>query len=190
MNKPKKENLVSQAECARRLGCARSLITRWVKDGRLKRHGTKVDIHEAQGLQEKKGDSPGEGKGFDLWKENARTAHYTAELKKLEFEKKSGELVEISLVAEHLERSFLYIKQRFLTSPQKLAPVVKAAKTTEEVRLLIQAEVTEILNELSAYKAESGKSELSSGIVPGDKPKPRKTKTSAKKKRGRVGNGK
>ena len=190
MNTPSKENLVSQAECARRLGCAKSLVSRWVKDGRLKRHGTKVDIQQAQGIQEKSGEDPGIVDGYNLFKEKARTEHYTAELRKLEFEKKSGQLVEIALVGEHLERSFISIKQRFLAVPQKLAPVVSAAKTTEEVRLLIQAEVTEVLNELSIYNAGSGESKLSGGAVPGDKRKSSKTKASSKKKRLRVGSGK
>lgn len=197
MNTRNKENLVSQAECARRLGCAKSLITRWVKDGRLQKHGKHVALSEALAIQEKssqseKGvnESDPKGNGYDLWMEKARTEHYTAELRKLEFEKKSGQLVEISLVGEHLDRSFISIKQRFLAVPQKLAPVISAAKTTEEVRLLIQAEVTEILNELSTYNAESGESERPGRIVPGDKPKPSKAKASAKKKRLRVGNGK
>lgn len=149
-----------------------------------------MDIQQAQGLQEKSGESPGSGEKYDYWSEKGKTEHYSAELKKLEFEKKSGQLVEISLVAEHMERSFVYIKQRFLASPQKLAPIVKAAKTTEEARLLIQAEVTEILNELSTYNSESGESEFSGRVAPGNKSKPSKAKASAKKKRVRVGNGK
>ena len=171
MNTRKKESLVSQAECARRLSCAKSLISRWVKDGRLKRHGKHVDLAEALAIQEKSsqpGDGVNEPKGYNLFKEKARTEHFTAELRELEFKKKSGQLVEIALVAEHLDRSFGYIKQRFLSAPQKLAALAFAAKTVEEVRLLFHAEITEILNELSNYDAESGDAEFESGLISGD----------------------
>jgi len=187
VNTLNKENLISQAECARRLGCAKSLITRWIKDGRLKRQGTKVDIQQAQEILEKSGDGSAGGHGYNFHDEKARTEHYTAELRKLEFEKKSGELVEIALVGEHLERSFGNIKQRFLAVPQKLAPVIAAAKTPGEIQVLLKAEVTEILNELSTYNAESGETEFNGGIAPSDKSKPSKAKAATKKKRKRVG---
>lgn len=79
--------------------------------------------------------------------------HYKAQLAKLEFEQKIGTLVPIADVAQEVEREYTRVRSRLLAIPSKLAPDVALTDDVAECRSLIEAAITDALNELAADTA-------------------------------------
>lgn len=177
--------LLTQAEASRRAGCARSLLTRWVKQGRLKKHDGKVDLEEVEKLlnREKTGDET----GLNLFEEQARHQRVQRELKELELKKRQGELVEIAEVGKELEKLGMAQRQKFLGMGTKLAPRLKG-KTAAQAKKIIDDEIEEILSEFaSTYGIDAEPKPRRSRPAGGNKKGGRKTKASAKADRRRVG---
>ena len=75
---------------------------------------------------------------------------YLSKLREVEYDEKLGTLVDVQAVVEEVAAVFATVRNLFLGLPAKLAPRVICCETAAAARLLIQAEVEQILRELSA----------------------------------------
>lgn len=78
-----------------------------------------------------------------------RKALADAELAEYELAEKKREVVPIEEAVEMLTREFSRVRQKLLALPSKLAPIVVAIKDQASAKEAIEAEITEVLNELS-----------------------------------------
>lgn len=98
----------------------------------------------------------GDSEGRTTYNEAAAIEkHYKAQLAKLEYEQKIGALVPIENVAQEVEKEYSRVRARLLAIPSKLAPDVALAEDVAACRELIEAAITDALNELAAYEAGS-----------------------------------
>ncbi len=187
-------NLMSQAEYARQRNRAKSLITRYVKDGRIVLVDRKVDpeqadkalgftkVHKAH--NEEDGDKKNES--GDYWKEKTRRESAEASLKELDLSRRQGELVEVDVVAQEFSKMVDAVRQQLLSIPTKIAPTVHAQKTIHAIHRIIEDAIHDALNDFGTYNAESGKPRT--GRAPSkNRSASAKVKTNAKAKRQRVG---
>lgn len=82
-------------------------------------------------------------------------AAYNGALRKIEFDKKSGEVVEIAEVAKQVAEDYRAVKARLLSIPATIAPLVAATRNPAEVKALLEREIISALEELTS-DAESG----------------------------------
>lgn len=82
--------------------------------------------------------------------------HYKAQLARLEYEQKIGTLVPIESVAAEVEREYTRVRARLLAIPSKLAPDVALTDDVAQCRAVIEAAITDALNELAADAAVNG----------------------------------
>ncbi|MGD9663801.1 MAG: hypothetical protein AB7U34_01115 [Novosphingobium sp.] len=96
----------------------------------------------------------GGGEGRTTYNESAALEkHYQAQLARLEYEQKIGALVPIVNVAQEVEKEYARVRARLLAIPSKLAPDVALIDDAAQCRLLIEAAITDALNELAADAA-------------------------------------
>lgn len=117
--------------------------------GRLKTGG---------GLRGPGGDDGGEGGDGEPMTYNKAAAiekHYKAQLARIEFEQKTGVLVPIDSVAQEVEREYTRVRARLLAIPSKLAPEVALLEDVAECRGIIEAAITDALNELASDVAKA-----------------------------------
>lgn len=154
--------LLSRAEYARRRNRAKSLITRYVKDGRIVLVDGKVNPEQADKAlgftnenefeKEKNGES-----GGDYWKEKTRREAAEASLKELDLARRRGELIEVNIAVHEFSKLADSVRQNLLAIPTKIASVVYGQKTIPATQRVIELAIHEALNEFGTYNAESGK---------------------------------
>lgn len=76
--------------------------------------------------------------------------HYLAELRRLEFEVKSGDLLPKAEVVGMWANFCIKARQRLLGLPTKLAPVIASEKDPRKIQTLLEQDVNDALEELSA----------------------------------------
>lgn len=158
-------NLMSQAEYARQRKRAKSLISRYVKDGRIVLVDGKVDPNQADtalgftsdgGVH--KNDAEGKTKdGDNYWKEKTRREAAEASLKELDLALRRGELVEVDAVVHEFSKMVDAVRQQLLSIPTKIAPAVQSQKTIPATHRLIEQAIHEALNDFGTYNAKTGK---------------------------------
>lgn len=75
--------------------------------------------------------------------------NYLAMLRQLEYDTEAGKVVRIEDVAAAVVEQFSRIRNKFLNVASRVAPRAAALKSPTEVKALIDAEVSQILQELS-----------------------------------------
>lgn len=99
------------------------------------------------------GDEPTDG-GTPTYNQAAAVEkHYKAQLARITYEKEIGTLVPILNVAQEVEREYSRVRARLLAIPSKLAPDVALTDDVAACRTLIEAAITDALNELAADAA-------------------------------------
>lgn len=81
---------------------------------------------------------------------------YLARLAKLEFEEKSGKLIDAEKIAEWWTRIISAAKTRVLAVPTKAAPLVLGCKTLAQVKEILEQQLYDALAELSASDPLAG----------------------------------
>ena len=159
-------------------------ISKLVRSGKIPTVDGKIDPVAADAILDKKG---GTGK-LNAFDEDARLKKWKADLAELEFNERAGKLVAVEVVEKELNKAFTVVRRRILSMPTKLTPVIQAEATGVGIRNVLEAEATEILQELSSYDPESGKTDARpSGANGNVKKASRKPKAAGKTKRKRVG---
>jgi hypothetical protein len=125
---------------------------------------------------------------IDQHEAKGRLVSANARLAELELAEKEKKLVEVEVVEKELNKAFTVVRRRILSMPTKLTPVIQAEATGVGIRNVLEAEATEILQELSSYDPESGKTDARPSGANGNVKKAiRKPKAAGKTKRKRVG---
>lgn len=97
------------------------------------------------------------GEPVNYNKAAALEKHYKAQLARLEYEQKIGQLVPIENVGQEVEREYSRVRARLLAIPSKLAPEVALQDDVNVCRALIEQAITDALNELAADAAANEK---------------------------------
>ena len=147
--------LMSKTEYAKHRKVSFSYVSKICRTGKIPTKEGKIDPKVADAILDKKGGS-GKLNAFD---EDARLKKWKADLAELEFNERAGKLVEVEVVEKELDKVFTAIRRRVLSMPTKLTPVIQAEATGVGIRNVLEAEATEILQELSSYDPESGKTD-------------------------------
>lgn len=143
------------------------------KGGRPRKDGkpTRQNAEDAPPV-EPPSDPPGDGDALDAAdpdatltagepvnynKAAALEKHYKAQLARLEYEQKIGQLVPIENVGQEVEREYSRVRARLLAIPSKLAPEVALQDDVNVCRALIEQAITDALNELAADAAANEK---------------------------------
>jgi len=151
-----KGKTLTRAELARQHGVALTTVDQWVKrgcpaepppkGGRGNRFNSRAVIEwriaEA---------APEEAPAPLISFEEARTEKMIAEaeLARLEVGKRRGELVEVAIVSELVERDYSTVRSKILGVATKVAPRVVATRDATRAQAIIDAEVREVLDELA-----------------------------------------
>ena len=176
--------LMSKTAYAEHRNVTLPYISKLVRSGKIPTVDGKIDPVAADAILDKKG---GTGK-LNAFDEDARLKKWKADLAELEFNERAGKLVAVEVVEKELNKAFTVVRRRILSMPTKLTPVIQAEATGVGIRNVLEAEATEILQELSSYDPESGKTDARpSGANGNVKKASRKPKAAGKTKRKRVG---
>ena len=168
-------NLITQAECARRLKVSHQAVRYWLETAKLrgfvqKDCTVKVDWSKAKYLEprrpigaagghagrEDKADSPPEEEGgtpddpleMDLAKAKLKRETFLAHTAELEFLKKSGELVGADEVAKRWDAIATSLRRRLLVLPDRLAPLLAAEMDPRKVHEMMTEELHHCLSTL------------------------------------------
>lgn len=90
----------------------------------------------------------------DYAEARALREHYRAELARLEYEQRSGKLVDASAVQAAAFGEARRARDLLLTMPDRVAPIIVGLDDAAEVHRIIAAEVERALHELSGSRAE------------------------------------
>ena len=80
--------------------------------------------------------------------------NYAARLKQLEYDRQSGQVVDIDDVVIAVASEYAILRSRFLDIGSKVAPRVAVLKSAEEIKAIIDAQVVEALTELTVDDGE------------------------------------
>jgi len=192
--------LVNQLELAGELDVSKQYIGKLVKKGVLKlRKDGKLDrdksieaVKQLRSRGSPEVESGKEGKDKNetgkavknddekpgYWDQQTRLAKHKADIAEMESLKMAGQLVDVDVVAAEFGKFAFAIRQRFLGMGARLAPQI-AKKPPAFIKLKIDADVDESLNDLTRYNAESGECEPAK---PARKSTKRRAKNGAKAK--------
>ncbi len=161
MSKPS-INLVSQAGFARRLGVSRQYVHQLVsiglitldKDGLIDSAKAVHAIEAAQDPARPRTRSGGEAEdlaGASYHEARALKERYAALLRKLEYERLSGELIPAEEIVGAWQQLVAAFRSRILSLPSKLAPQVEM-RESRYIQTTLTAAVREALEELSQFR--------------------------------------
>ena len=167
--------LISQSEAARRAGVSRTAIQKHLATGRIKSDGAQVDVASLErwisdratvqpaataaqpAVQD--GETPAEaaerivrafGAEHDFAEAKRIRENYLALLTRLEYDQKSGVVVEIADVAKAVGVEFARVRTRLLAIPAEQAPSLFHSKTVADLQDRLLTLVTRVLEELTA----------------------------------------
>ena len=149
---------MTQAEYARHRGKSRQYISRLAKAGVLVLRGGKVDVDASDAVLDDRPEPVSErvaaaqadvapaGTTFA----QAKTADmvFKAKLRKMEFDLRTGKLVEAEIVKQRWSTILRLIVDRILAWPNRLAPEVAALTEERQVREAILREARALINDL------------------------------------------
>lgn len=149
---------MTQAEYARHRGKSRQYISRLAKAGVLVLRGGKVDVGASDAVLDDRPEPVSErvaaaqadvapaGTTFA----QAKTADmvFKAKLRKMEFDLRTGKLVEAEIVKQRWSTILRLIVDRILAWPNRLAPEVAALTEERQVREAILREARALINDL------------------------------------------
>lgn len=87
--------------------------------------------------------------------ERARLAKEQADAKEMENAVERGDLVYIEDVAKQIENQLTKVRTKLLSVPTKVAPEAHACASVREVQNVVEAAITEALNELVGYSQDA-----------------------------------
>lgn len=161
---------------AKRIGVKQPLVSRWIRDGILKKSVKKkgrfyvinvklADQERKKNLDpvrggnrnkkksikdEQKKTAEGEGTGgIDFQTARALNEQYKAALKKIQYEREHGLLVSVTEVKRVGFEMGKQIKEQCLAIPDRCAPLVAARSDAFECKKILTKEITFILQNLS-----------------------------------------
>jgi len=169
------EKSISIREFARRAGCDDKVVRRKIQsghlqaapDGKLDPRYLEVDWRKGEALPSVsagKSDTDADKSIRDAAQEmvsapgGARWSkaeaerikeNYAALLRQLEFERESGQVVEIEDVVVAVASEYAVVRNRLLGIGSKVAPTAAVLKSAEEIKAIIDEEVIAALNELA-----------------------------------------
>ena len=170
----KTEEYLSQSKYAEHRNVTKGYIGRLVKEGRLHLIKGKLNVEMSDAELDNKSNDE---KAPNYWSERALHEKAKRELAELDLKLKSDQLVEVDQVGDHLDKIFSAVRQRLLTTPSKIAPLVHAEESVGGARIVLESAVFEVLSELSEFDPVEQKTEKVSPA----------TKTTAKANCKRVG---
>lgn len=177
-----KKELITQSEFARRKGVPRQSVNQWVKAGKLAdcMVGKKIIAEKALAVIDSRIDQIAQKKIEKRWKNNLEPTEqevkeisaeagidfdmslaeaqrvktvYDASLKKIEYDTRSGDMMERSAVKKDTQGCAALIKSQLVAIPDRLAAVIAAeigVSESSEVKKLIKAEINKALDSLNA----------------------------------------
>lgn len=163
---------ISQNEFARRIGVSPGAITKSLNNGRISCHKStrKIDWitqekawHENRNPDNVRDQYPGPDElpqqHSDIAQAKLKKETYIAKLKQLEYEEKSGKLIEKDFVKSAVFRFGKQIRDSVLTIPERVGAVY-AAQCTEELKIVLARVLSEklaaaVLAELDQEKFET-----------------------------------
>lgn len=101
-----------------------------------------------------KTDNSGRKTAINKEKEQAEHEEIKKEISKLKLRKLRGELHEAADVEEFLTEMLISFKNRLISIPQKIAPIIIGENDANSVQNILEAEIFEALQELSEYDPE------------------------------------
>jgi phage terminase Nu1 subunit (DNA packaging protein) len=166
--------LVSEREFAKAAGVSQATIQRAVKSGRIQKTAGKIDLESQLAAFEQKADlskdrgdcghedsdadSPDKPQVSQFQAAKARREDYTARLKELEYQKKSGQLIERSVVSRTLFRFCRMVRDGILNIPGRVAGELSALLVKHLETILNEhlpgKQVKEILESIDTLEIE------------------------------------
>jgi phage terminase Nu1 subunit (DNA packaging protein) len=155
-------SFVNQSELASEAGVSRQIISRYVKQGKIKtREDGGINLNEGLQVLSKIKTKGSNGNGNDkdkkrsLWEEQARLAGHKADIAEMESRKLAKELVEVDLVVAEFGKLVTAVRQRLLGLGSRLAPQL-SKKPPAFIKRKLDTAIDEVLNEFGKYNAETG----------------------------------
>ncbi len=162
--------LVTKSDYARLRGCSPAYISKLLKSGRITEVDGKIDVEAANSSLERHADparaltrkspptkpkgSPPEPVSGPSYA-SARAAHEAikARMAKMEFDRRSGELVSVDKVKRQAARAGRVIRDAMLSIPDRISAVLAVESDERRVHDLLDAEITAALETVSANSA-------------------------------------
>jgi phage terminase Nu1 subunit (DNA packaging protein) len=137
----------------------------------------------------------GQESGSELEVERTRLTKAQADKTEMESAELAGVLVRVGEVAEYWARSSSAVRARLLSMPAKIGPRARVATNDQEAAAIVEAEVIEALQELSAdgipdtarARRERNEKRISATADPDGEPVGGRVPKAVKRKRGRAG---
>jgi terminase small subunit / prophage DNA-packing protein len=108
-------------------------------------------------------DSVGDTQNLDYEEARRREMAAKAAMLELDLAQRRGKLVEVELIADLVGEEYANVRARILGLPTRLAPQVIGITSLPELRALIEAGITEVLEELTADGIYSGYASTAEG---------------------------
>lgn len=164
----------TKAELAESLNVSLTTVTNWVRNGcPFVTRGTKgkawvFDLADVVTWRQERAVEQALGDTSTLSIDEARRRKVSAEaaMMELDLSKRRGEVVEIADVAEMVGEDYANVRAKLLSLPAKLAPVLATESDIAACQGLLEAGISEALDELSTdgiYSAEEGPHEGDTG---------------------------
>jgi phage terminase Nu1 subunit (DNA packaging protein) len=135
--------LISVSEYARRRKCSRRAIEQALKAGRITRHESgKIDPIQADLALDTAAVSYSEAL--------SRRTLAQAQRQELALALEQNQLVRIAACRQWMEKANSIIRQKLLSMPTKLGPIL-SQKSTSEIKFLLEREIHETLQELANH---------------------------------------
>jgi hypothetical protein len=154
--------LVSKSEYARRRGCSAAYISKLVRQGKLATIGDKIDPIAADAalnatrerVRVPFPEKPTTTRLQDSLSRSylaAKTANetYKAKLQRLEFELKTGKLLQADKVLESAEKAFSTVRVRMRGLAKSMAPILAAQNRPGEIEKILSEAIDGALEGLS-----------------------------------------
>ena len=88
---------------------------------------------------------------IDTNQEKARLTKAQADKTEIEVMALRGEVVSIQSVIEEVDKMLKAFRQKALSMPSKISPLVYSEKSVASIRAILEDEINEVLSELSSY---------------------------------------
>ena len=92
---------------------------------------------------------------IDSNQEKARLTKAQADKTEIEVAAMRGEVVSIQSVIDEVDKMLKAFRQKALSMPSKLSPLVYSEKSVGSIRAILEDEVNEVLSELSSYSPDN-----------------------------------
>jgi len=148
--------IVNTKELANTLGVTARYVNKLAKMGILEKHGRDsfpLEPNVAQYIEyQKDGEGP-EARGLkeSYWQEKAKHERTLRQIAEIGVGKAQGKLHDEASIEHVMTNVLITFRNKLLSVPSKIAPVLVGAKTIEEARKALEGELCESLGELKNY---------------------------------------